>query len=113
MPLSFYEQAGKATFNSLAMIDADGAVLGVYRKSHIPDGAGYQEKYYFNPGDTGFRVWPTRYGAIGVAICFGADGSRRRRVQWPCWVRSFSSIPQPSAANRSTPTTTPAATGSA
>ena len=70
LPLSFYERAGKATFNSLAMIDADGSVLGVYRKSHIPDGPGYQEKYYFNPGDTGFRVWPTRYGTIGVAICW-------------------------------------------
>jgi N-carbamoylputrescine amidase len=70
LPLSFYERAGKVTFNSLAMIDADGSVLGVYRKSHIPDGPGYQEKYYFNPGDTGFRVWPTRYGTIGVAICW-------------------------------------------
>jgi N-carbamoylputrescine amidase len=52
------------------MIDADGAVLGLYRKSHIPDGPGYQEKFYFNPGDTGFKVWPTRYGRVGAAICW-------------------------------------------
>lgn len=70
LPLSFFERANNAHFNSLAMIDADGAVLGLYRKSHIPDGPGYQEKFYFNPGDTGFKVWPTRYGRIGAAICW-------------------------------------------
>jgi N-carbamoylputrescine amidase len=70
LPISIYERAGQATFNSVVIIDADGSVLGVYRKSHIPDGPGYTEKYYFNPGDTGFRVWPTRYGCIGVAICW-------------------------------------------
>jgi len=70
LPVSVYEAAGQATFNSIAIVDADGSVLGVYRKSHIPDGPGYTEKYYFNPGDTGFRVWPTRYGALGVAICW-------------------------------------------
>jgi N-carbamoylputrescine amidase len=70
LPLSFFERANNAHFNSLAMIDADGAVLGLYRKSHIPDGPGYQEKFYFNPGDTGFKVWPTRYGKIGAAICW-------------------------------------------
>lgn len=70
LPISFFERAGQAHFNSLAMIDADGTVLGVYRKSHIPDGPGYQEKYYFNPGDTGFRTWRTRYGAIGVGVCW-------------------------------------------
>ena len=70
LPLSFFERANNAHFNSLAMIDADGSVLGLYRKSHIPDGPGYQEKFYFNPGDTGFKVWRTRYGAIGAGICW-------------------------------------------
>jgi len=70
LPLSWFEKAGNAFFNSLAMIDADGSVLGYYRKSHIPNGVGYQEKTYFTPGDTGFRVWKTRYGTIGVAICW-------------------------------------------
>lgn len=70
LPVSVYERAGPACFNSVAVIDADGTVLGTYRKSHIPDGPGYNEKYYFNPGDTGFRVWTTRHGAIGVGICW-------------------------------------------
>ena len=70
LPVSFFEQAGHAFFNSLAMIDADGKVLGVYRKSHIPNGPGYQEKYYFTPGDTGFRVWRTRFGVLGAGICW-------------------------------------------
>ncbi|MCB2054683.1 MAG: N-carbamoylputrescine amidase [Geminicoccaceae bacterium] len=70
LPISFFERANTAHFNSLVVIDADGQVAGVYRKSHIPDGPGYQEKYYFNPGDTGFRVWPTRFGTIGVGICW-------------------------------------------
>jgi N-carbamoylputrescine amidase len=70
LPISFFERAGNAYFNSLAMFDADGRRLGIYRKSHIPDGPGYQEKYYFSPGDTGFRVWQTRYGSIGVGICW-------------------------------------------
>jgi N-carbamoylputrescine amidase len=70
MPLSVFERANNAYFNSLAMIDADGSVLGVYRKSHIPEGPGYHEKYYFSPGDTGFRVWKTRYGTLGVGICW-------------------------------------------
>ena len=70
LPLSFFEAAGQAHYNSLAMIDADGSVLGVYRKSHIPDGPGYQEKYYFNPGDTGFRVFRTRFCTIGAGICW-------------------------------------------
>ncbi|MFN9357302.1 MAG: N-carbamoylputrescine amidase [Alphaproteobacteria bacterium] len=70
LPLSFFESATNAHFNSLAMIDADGSVLGLYRKSHIPDGPGDQEKYYFNPGDTGFRVWDTRFGRIGAGICW-------------------------------------------
>jgi N-carbamoylputrescine amidase len=70
LPLSVFERANNAYFNSLAMIDADGGVLGVYRKSHIPEGPGYHEKYYFSPGDTGFRVWKTRYGTLGVGICW-------------------------------------------
>ncbi len=70
LPVSFYERSGSARFNSVAIVDADGAVLGVYRKSHIPHGAGYQEKYYFSPGDTGFRVWETAFGRIGVGICW-------------------------------------------
>ena len=70
IPTSIYEREGPHYFNSLVMIDADGSPLGVYRKSHIPDGPGYQEKYYFRPGDTGFRVWDTRFGRIGVGICW-------------------------------------------
>ncbi|MDR6952496.1 N-carbamoylputrescine amidase [Ancylobacter sp. 3268] len=70
LPLSFFERAGPAAYNSLAMIDADGTVLGVYRKSHIPDGPGYTEKFYFSPGDTGFKVWDTAAGRIGVGICW-------------------------------------------
>jgi N-carbamoylputrescine amidase len=70
LPISVYERAGQATFNSVVVIDADGSVLGTYRKSHIPDGPGYTEKYYFNPGDTGFKVWETAHGTIGVAICW-------------------------------------------
>jgi N-carbamoylputrescine amidase len=70
LPLSVFERANNAYYNSLAMIDADGSVLGVYRKSHIPEGPGYHEKFYFSPGDTGFRVWHTRYGALGVGICW-------------------------------------------
>lgn len=70
LPVSFFERANNAYYNSLMVIDADGSRLGVYRKSHIPDGPGYHEKFYFNPGDTGFRVWPTRFGAIGVGICW-------------------------------------------
>lgn len=70
LPISFFERANNAYFNSLAMIDADGKVMGIYRKSHIPDGPGYQEKYYFTPGDTGFRVWQTRFGCLGVGICW-------------------------------------------
>ncbi|MGB5248505.1 MAG: N-carbamoylputrescine amidase [Gammaproteobacteria bacterium] len=70
LPVSFFERANNAFFNSLVVIDADGRVLDIYRKSHIPDGPGYQEKFYFSPGDTGFRVWDTRFGRIGVAICW-------------------------------------------
>jgi N-carbamoylputrescine amidase len=70
VPVSFFERAGHAYYNSVAVVDADGAILGVYRKSHIPDGPGYEEKFYFRPGDSGFRVWPTRFGVLGVGICW-------------------------------------------
>ena len=70
LPISFFERDNCAHYNSIAIIDADGSVLGIYRKSHIPDGPGYEEKFYFNPGDTGFKVWKTRYATIGVAICW-------------------------------------------
>ncbi|MDF2814915.1 MAG: carbon-nitrogen hydrolase [Paenibacillus sp.] len=70
LPISFYEKKNYARYNSLAVIDADGSVLGKYRKSHIPDGPGYEEKFYFNPGDTGFKVWNTRYAKIGVGVCW-------------------------------------------
>jgi N-carbamoylputrescine amidase len=70
LPISFFERAGQVYFNSLVMFDADGTRLGLYRKTHIPNGPGYQEKFYFSPGDTGFQVWDTRYARIGSAICW-------------------------------------------
>lgn len=70
IPISFYEEAGNTTFNTVAMIDADGSLLGTYRKTHIPCGESYEEKFYFSPGDTGFKVWKTKYGKIGVGICW-------------------------------------------
>ena len=70
LPISFFEREGTMTYNSVAMIDADGSVMGVYRKTHIPDDHFYQEKFYFTPGNTGFRVWDTRYGRVGVGICW-------------------------------------------
>lgn len=70
LPLSFFERAGQAHYNSLVMIDASGELLGLYRKSHIPDGPGYMEKYYFTPGDTGFKAFPTRSGIVGAGICW-------------------------------------------
>lgn len=70
LPVSFFERAGNTQFNSVAVIDADGEILGVYRKTHIPDGLPYAEKFYFTPGDTGFKVWDTKYGRIGVGICW-------------------------------------------
>ncbi len=70
LPISVFERAGQSFFNSIMIIDADGSKLGIYRKSHIPDGPGYSEKFYFSPGDTGFKVWDTRFGRIGVGICW-------------------------------------------
>ncbi|HFR3475371.1 TPA: N-carbamoylputrescine amidase [Streptococcus suis] len=70
LPVSFYEKDGNSLYNSIAVIDADGTVLGVYRKTHIPDDHYYQEKFYFTPGNTGFKVWETRYAKIGIGICW-------------------------------------------
>lgn len=70
IPASIFERDGQHYYNSVAMIDVDGSVLGVYRKSHIPDGPGYEEKFYFRPGNTGFKVWPTKAGIVGVGICW-------------------------------------------
>ena len=70
LPISFFEKDNNAYFNSIAVINSDGNILGKYRKSHIPDGAGYLEKYYFNPGNTGFEVWDTAFGKIGIGICW-------------------------------------------
>lgn len=70
LPISFYELSGQARYNTVAMIDADGTMMGTYRKSHIPQGPGYEEKYYFASGDTGFKVWKTRFATIGVGICW-------------------------------------------
>lgn len=70
LPISVFERANNALFNTVAIVDADGAMLGIYRKSHIPDGPGYNEKFYFSPGDTGFRVWQTKHATIGVGICW-------------------------------------------
>ena len=70
IPTSFFERDGQHYYNSLAMIDDEGEIMGIYRKSHIPDGPGYEEKYYFRPGNSGFKVWNTRHGVIGVGICW-------------------------------------------
>ena len=70
LPISYFEVENNAYYNAIAIIDSDGKILGNYRKSHIPDGAGYLEKYYFNPGDTGFKVWDTKFGKIGIGICW-------------------------------------------
>jgi len=70
LPLSIFERDGQEYYNSLVMVDADGSLAGVYRKSHIPDGPGYEEKFYFRPGDTGFKVWNTKHGRIGVGVCW-------------------------------------------
>jgi N-carbamoylputrescine amidase len=70
IPISIFERDGPHYYNTIVMADADGSLKGIYRKSHIPDGPGYQEKYYFRPGDTGFKVWDTRFGKLGVGICW-------------------------------------------
>jgi N-carbamoylputrescine amidase len=70
LPVSFYEKDGPCYYNSVAAVGPDGTMMGVYRKTHIPDGPGYQEKFYFRPGDTGYRVWQTPWGKVGVGICW-------------------------------------------
>ena len=70
LPISFFEKDNNTFYNSLAVIDADGTISEPYRKSHIPDGPGYEEKYYFHPGNTGFKVFDTKYAKIGIGICW-------------------------------------------
>jgi N-carbamoylputrescine amidase len=76
LPVSVFERAGNAHYNTTVIVDADGRQLGIYRKSHIPDGRGYQEKFYFSPGDTGFKVWDTAVGKIGLGICWEQNAMR-------------------------------------
>jgi N-carbamoylputrescine amidase len=80
LPISFFEKANKAHFNTIAMIDSDGTIMGKYRKSHIPDGPGYQEKFYFNPGNTGFKVWDTKFCKVGVGICWDQWSSEAAKI---------------------------------
>ena len=80
LPVSFFEKANKAHFNTIAMIDSDGTIMGRYRKSHIPDGPGYQEKFYFNPGNTGFKVWDTKFCKVGVGICWDQWSSEAAKI---------------------------------
>ena len=112
LPLSVYERAGQATFNTVVVVDADGAVLGTYRKSHIPDGPGYTEKYYFNPGDTGFRVWATRARRHRRRDLLGPVVPRVGAVRWRCSAPRCCSTRRRSAASRPTRPGTRAATGS-
>jgi N-carbamoylputrescine amidase len=80
LPISVFERAGMAHYNTTVIVDADGSRLGFYRKSHIPDGRGYQEKFYFSPGDTGFKVWDTAFGRMGLGICWDQWFSECARV---------------------------------
>ena len=80
LPVSFFEREENVTYNSVAVIDGDGAILGAYRKTHIPDDHFYQEKFYFTPGNTGFRVWDTLYAKIGVGICWCSVVSGNSKV---------------------------------
>ena len=84
LPVSFFEKANRAYFNSLVVVDADGSIVSHYRKFHIPDGPGYQEKFYFSPGDTGFRVADTRYAKIGAAICWDQWFPEAAVCKWSC-----------------------------
>ncbi|MEZ5499397.1 MAG: N-carbamoylputrescine amidase [Steroidobacteraceae bacterium] len=103
LPISFFERAGQACFNSVAILDADGRNLGVYRKAHIPNGPGYQEKHYFCPGDTGFRVWDTAVGRIGVGICWDqwfpecARAMALMGAELLCYPTAIGSEPPPAA----------------
>ncbi len=110
VPVSFFERANQAYFNSVAMIDDRGEVLGIYRKSHIPDGPGYSEKFYFNPGDTGFRVWRTRFGSIGVGSA-GTSGFPRLPAPWRCRAPNSCSIRPRSVRSPGDPISTRWSTG--
>ena len=113
LPISIFEREGPHYFNSLVMVDADGSLLGVYRKSHIPDGPGYMEKYYFRPGDTGFKVWDTRFGRLGVGICWDqwypeAARAMARAVSGYHWSQQ---MPTPSRPKRVSQTLKPVSPG--
>ena len=112
IPVSIYEKDGPLYFNTVVMIDADGTPLGVYRKSHIPDGPGYQEKYYFRPGDTGFRTWPTLKGRIGVGICWDQWFPEAARAMALMGADALLYLP-PSAPSRRMPALTPPPAGAA
>ena len=101
LPISFYERDVNNLYNSIACIDADGTVLGVYRKTHIPDDHYYQEKFYFTPGDTGFQVFSTRYGRIGVGICWDQWFPESAPAAWHLRGRSCFSIRRRSDRSRS------------
>jgi predicted amidohydrolase len=107
LPISVFERAGPAHYNTTVMADADGRQLGIYRKTHIPDGRGYQEKFYFSPGDTGFKVWDTAAGKVGLGICWDQWFPEAARIMG----RKSCFIPQPSARSRETRITIPAAIG--
>jgi N-carbamoylputrescine amidase len=95
IPTSYFERDGHHYYNTLAMIDADGQIMGTYRKSHIPDGPGYEEKYYFRPGNTGFKVWDVFGARIGVGICWDQWYPECARAM-ACWAPRCCSIPPPS-----------------
>lgn len=112
IPVSFFEKDGPRYYNSVAIADADGEILGVYRKSHIPDGPGYQEKYYFRPGDTGLKAWKTKHGVIGAGICWDQWYPEAARA-WCSKAPRCCSTRAPSAPNLTTKASTPMRAGSA
>jgi N-carbamoylputrescine amidase len=112
IPTSFFERDGHHYYNTLAMIDADGQIMGTYRKSHIPDGPGYEEKYYFRPGNTGFKVWDVFGARIGVGVCWDQWYPECARAM-ALMGRRCCSTPPPSAPSPMTPIWTPAACGAA
>ena len=113
IPISFFEKDGPRYYNSVAIADADGEILGVYRKSHIPDGPGYQEKYYFRPGDTGFKAWTTQARHASASASAGTSGTRRPRAPWCSRAPRCCSIRRPSARSPTTRRSTPHRSGSA
>lgn len=111
IPVSYYERVGETTFNTVAVIDADGTIMGQYRKTHIPDDHFYQEKFYFTPGDTGFKVWDTAY-AKSASVSAGTSGSRNPRAAWHCRALNCCSTRPPSVPSRFS-TAIPCRTGGA